>query len=235
MAPEMWTGKDTFVAWFRLQPKGHHGYPQPEDNFAYKDSLYGGHCPVCGWHGPQTEALRLRGEPRAVHSQFLQVNWLFDLWLVRPEVAADLAAASISGVRFRSVRHYRTHKPLSTVVQLVIPTILPGVRPGGLKSLTCHPQNEEGWSGGTLAMAHPGGPPYCGKRKYHPATTLGMASGTFAEAPDVFQSDEWFGSGASAYRETLVSARFTSLVRARRWRGIDLDPVAEEKDSVRAT
>ena len=222
------------MEWFRLRPKGHHGYPQPEADFAFCRTLYDSHCPVCGWHGQQISSLSLRKDPGAPHSQVLQVNWLFDIWLLRPEAAADLAAAGLPGLRFRDVLQYPSGSVLGSLVQLEVPDVRSGVRLGSLKRVTCMPNNEEGWSGGALAKKLPGGPPYCGRVKFHPATSLGVDDTAFSGATDILQTEEWFGSGAQAFRETLVSSRFADVIRQRRWRGVTCEPVVLHMDSERA-
>jgi hypothetical protein len=47
------------------------------------------------------------------------------------------------------------------------------------------------------------------------------------DAPDMFQTVEWFGSGAAAFRLTLASERFVKLVRERRWKGLVFDRVKQ--------
>jgi hypothetical protein len=51
--------------------------------------------------------------------------------------------------------------------------------------------------------------------------------------PDVFQSAEWFGSGACAFRLTLASRRFADLVRERGWKGLEFREVRQGGFSLR--
>ena len=62
--------------------------------------------------------------------------------------------------------------------------------------------------------------PYCGRVKYHPPTSLVTIAGSLNDAPDLFQSAEWFGSGALAYRLTFASERFVALAREHKWKGL---------------
>jgi hypothetical protein len=53
-------------------------------------------------------------------------------------------------------------------------------------------------------------------------------------ASDFALTETWFGSGAVAFRATVVSERFVALLQTRQWRGVSLKPVAEAGDSIRA-
>src|SRR5215813_6243668 len=69
--------------WLELIALGQHGYPQPEDDYhpaTYDESDY---CPICGMGGVQNAPFRLRAEPKALHSQFVQLNWVFDELFIR--------------------------------------------------------------------------------------------------------------------------------------------------------
>jgi hypothetical protein len=49
---------------------------------------------------------------------------------------------------------------------------------------------------------------------------VALIPGKLTGAPDLFQTAEWFGSGAQAFRLTLSSLRFMNLIRERRWKGL---------------
>jgi hypothetical protein len=215
--------------WFQLVARGHHGYPQPEEG--YRELTYSDMCPACGWHDEQVKPIRFRREPGTVHSHVLQLNWIFDAYFVRPEVAADCAAAGLTGITFRDAVRHSSGQPLTTVVQLMVTTVRPCVRVGSLQAVTCQEHNEEGdWRSPTAEIPER----YCGRVKHHPPTAVGVQAGALDDAPDAVRSAEWFGSGASAHRLTLVSARFAELITRRRWRGVTLEPVLFGKDSERA-
>jgi hypothetical protein len=88
--------------WFVLSAKGHHGYPMPEDNFGYLEATYDVAylCPICGIGGVQKAPFRLRAEPKAARSQFLQLNWVFDEFFLRKAAADCLAIAGITGIEY---------------------------------------------------------------------------------------------------------------------------------------
>jgi hypothetical protein len=62
--------------------------------------------------------------------------------------------------------------------------------------------------------------PYCGKVKYHVPDSLAIITTNLANAPDLVQTAEWFGSGGLSFRLTLASERFVKLVQERKWKGL---------------
>jgi hypothetical protein len=211
------------MVWHHLFATGHFGFPQPESGFALAtyDSTY---CDRCGIGGVQRIPFRFRSEPRARHSQFLQLNWVFDEFFVRPEVETGFKKAGVSGVAFGPALHNRTGQVLETVQQLMVLSVLPAALDVvGLQPVTCKPDNEEGpsWYGDGQPRYAPDYP-YCRRIKYHwPQTqALRFRPQAFAAAPDIVKSFEWFGSGGSAYRAILVSERVVETVEKYRWRGV---------------
>jgi hypothetical protein len=69
--------------------------------------------------------------------------------------------------------------------------------------------------------------PYCGRVKHHPPVSVAIRVGALADAPDLFQTAEWFGSGSAAYRITLCSERFAGFVMSRGWRGLEFRRVQD--------
>jgi hypothetical protein len=216
------------MTWFWVKAAGHHGYPQPEDS--YLEQTYSAVCHHCGIHAEQSTPFRFKAEPKASHSQFLQLNWVFDAFFVRPEVAVDCASVSLTGLNFTHVLRHSTGLALSTIAQMQIPTVVRCALVDHLPPVTCRPYNEEG------VPPHPAfvKGAYCSRVKHHPPTTLGVASKALHGLPDIFQTEEWFGSGGSAWRATLVSERFAQLIRSRRWRGVSLEEIALDAPCERA-
>jgi hypothetical protein len=207
--------------WYRALPTGHFGYPQPEDSW-YTATYGSDYCIRCGIAPSQTHPFRLRGEPKARHSDFIWINWVHDALFVRPHVAADLAAAGIIGVEVFPVLRHKTGTPLETIVQLQILESLPSgaVLTDELQIVTCKPDNEESHvriEGGASRI--PPGAPYCGRKKYHAPLKSRIRESGFNESPDIVRSAEWFGSGGQAFREIFVSSRVVDLATSRKWRG----------------
>jgi hypothetical protein len=210
----------------QVSARSNSGYPQPQDQ--YKKLMYEGACQRCGIYGRQVEPFRFKKSGRSMPSGFSQLNWVFDAFFVSPDIASEIIKAGITGVSFGPVLDHRTGAELNDRLQLLISTILPSAETTQLPTVTCRPNNEEevsltakGWgnfvSGAEAKLA---GIPHCGRVKYHVPTSLAINQGTVTDAPDLFQTAEWFGSGGLAYRLTLASDRFVALVRERGWRGL---------------
>jgi len=67
--------------WLAVHALEHQGYPQPEDVNGNRQVTYNlsDYCPICA---TQNATFRLRSEPKASRSQFLQLNWVFDEFLL---------------------------------------------------------------------------------------------------------------------------------------------------------
>jgi hypothetical protein len=129
---------------------------------------------------------------------------------------------------------------------MVVSTIISCAETSRLPTVTCRPENEEvvslramfaKWDelhkrdGSSVlspesqekirkAKERIAAIPYCGRVKFHPPTALALNADNLKDAPDLFQTAEWFGSGGSAFRVTLASERFVNLIRERRWKGL---------------
>jgi len=67
------------------------------------------------------------------------------------------------------------------------------------------------------------------------SSSLAIKSDALDNAPDVFQTAEWFGSGGAADRLTLCSERFAELVSSSGWRGLEFRSVQANGWSERAS
>jgi len=216
--------------WLVMHALGHHGYPQPDDNFGYKEATYdlSDYCATCGIGATQKAPFRLRADPKAAHSQFLQLNWVFDQYFLRAEARDGIRSQGISGVEFLSPVIHKNGLPSQRVSQLVVTdTLESALDPSGLQTVTCREHNEE-WLAYGLARANRlKDQVYCGRVKYHlvhrgPLRFVGDA---FIGAPDVVRSHEWFGSGASAFNLIVVNQKFHQLVVRSKWRGVYFEPL----------
>lgn len=75
---------------------------------------------------------------------------------------------------------------------------------------------------------HPPNYPCCGSVKYHVIYKhqAKFAREAFKSAPDFVKTNEWFGSGGHAGRETIISQRAARVILENKWRGIRLEPIA---------
>jgi hypothetical protein len=74
----------------------------------------------------------------------------------------------------------------------------------------------------------PAGYPCCGRVKYHVIYKhqAKFAREAFKDAPDFVKTNEWFGSGGHAGRETLISQQAARVILENKWRGVQLEPIA---------
>jgi len=216
--------------WYSLNATGHFGFPQPEGKWA--SAVFGStYCERCGARDGQCAPFRLRSEPNAWHSQFVQLNWVFDELFVRSAAREGLTAAGLTGFEFRPVILHSKNRPSAQVEQMQIIGVLPeALQPKELATVTCKERNEE-WEStarrGTPPLSRSERPQHCGRVKYHlmHRGPLRFDRAALTAAPDVVKSHEWFGSGASAFRLMLVSQRFRQVVQQARWRGLCFEPV----------
>lgn len=231
---------------FTMGARGHSGYPQPEKNFQYLKMVYSGTCMRCGIFDRQIAPFRFKKSGRASPSGFTQLNWVFGSFFVPPFLAEEILKAGIAGVSFRPAVFHRANVECPDRVQMVVSTIISCAETSRLPTVTCRPENEEVVSLRAMfakrdelqkrdrpSVLSPelqeiirkkkeriAAIPYCGRVKFHPPTALALNTDKLKDAPDLFQTAEWFGSGGSAFRLTLASERFVDLVRERRWKGL---------------
>ncbi|MGH7786555.1 MAG: hypothetical protein ACRERC_06785 [Candidatus Binatia bacterium] len=225
-------GEVDAAEWLSMSALGHHGYPQPEDDFGFINATYdvSNLCHLCGIGGVQKAPFRLRAEPKASRSQFLQLNWVFDEFFVRSGARQGLAAAGLTGFDLQPALLHSKNTPSAEVEQLSILSLLPpALDSAELQIVTCKERNEE-WESSLLQTSAPNRtevPPYCGRVKHHleHRGPLRFSRGAFVGAPDVVRSTEWFGSGANAFHLVLVSGRFRKVVSAAKWRGLSFEPL----------
>lgn len=235
------------------------GYPQPENVPGYREAVYSESCPRCGIYSPQKAPFRFKKSTRGPLQGFMQLNWVPDAFFVAREIANEIARAGITGVSFGPAVTGRSQEVLVDRVQMLIPALLECAETSHLPPVTCRSKNEEAVRMGAmvekwrkerpLKTASPLSPalqerfremrekiaalPFCGTVKHHSPTALAIIPDSTTGAPDLFQTAEWFGSGACAFRLTLVSRRFAELVRDRGWKGLEFREVRRSGFSTR--
>lgn len=248
--------RSTGAQWLQMSARSIRGYPQPEDKFEYRKIVYAEPCMRCGIFEQQITRFRFR-KTQGTPSSFMQLNWVRDAFFAPPKLADDILQSGITGLSLEPVVHEPSGKTREDLVQLLIPTIIGCVETSHLPVVTCRPDNEE--TVALRAQIAKRGPstnnalspqlreyfhkyrermsaiPYCGRIKHHPPNSVALIRDHLASAPDVFQSAEWFGSGAAAFRLTIVSRRFANLVRERRWKGLEFRDVSLSGYSERET
>ncbi|HVJ14456.1 MAG TPA: hypothetical protein VM686_03405 [Polyangiaceae bacterium] len=190
--------------WLALEPRWHHGYPQPkEDEFGFRDVTYDlkDYCEECGIGWKQKAPFQMKGEPTWGRNGILQLNWVFDEYFATPEVWR--AAFEPNGVESRVVTD-RKGAVLETVVQLTaVAEVVIDV--DGLPSEKCS---------------------RCGRKKYLPVARGRFPALRGDASASLVRTREWFGSGASAHQGILVSQ--TLARELQHVRGVGLVPTEPE-------
>jgi hypothetical protein len=218
------------MAWYHLLT-GQTGYPQPEGDFGYFNATYDlDHgCPTCGIGATQKAPFRFRSEPKAKHSQFMGLNWVFDQVFVREQVRNVFEKEGVSGVRFsRPVKH-SSGEELTTIYQLHVDTILgEAVEKRDLKVERCEMPTEPGMLRFLTAnKSRLVTGPFCGRQKYNypQGNPLRISAMRLRDQPDFVRTNEWFGSGGAAGRPIIISERVRTLIEVNKWRGAFLQKV----------
>ena len=231
---------------FEMWARSLRGYPQPEHAMEYRRIVYEETCLRCGIFDRQVAPFRFKKSGRSSPSGLTQLNWVFDAFFLPPAIAEEVLKAGITGVSIGPALDHGTGAELTDRVQLLLPTIIACAETSRLPTVTCRPENEEVVAlrarfaeqkslSEQRNMCHLSPAleeklrtererfaalPYCGRLKHHAPTSLALIGNILAEnTPDLFQTAEWFGSGGSAFRLTIASERFISLIRQRRWKG----------------
>lgn len=188
------------ASWLELVADWHHGYPQPEKDFRYLQVTFNDACSVCGGGRRQVGAFQLKGEPKWGRRNVLQLNWVFDEFFVTPELWSSVFEPI--GVAARPVVD-RKGSVLQTVVQLVVDAEV-DVETDGLACQVCD---------------------VCGQAKFA-APTRGFSPEPrdLGVSVPMVRSRQWFGSGARAFREVIVSQELRRSLAAAGINGASFRP-----------
>ncbi|MFT2010207.1 hypothetical protein ACMA1I_16145 [Pontibacter sp. 13R65] len=208
--------------WYSIET-GQFGYPQPENNYFEQTYKPETGCPTCKVGKVQANPFRFRAEPKARHSQFLGLNWVFDQMFVREPVKVEFEKEKVLGIRFTRPVLNKTGKPLETMYQLHVDTVLPeGLIKGNLTTETCQMPTDKRSIRFLEAMGSDllkG--PFCGHVKFNfpIGESLRFKESIFRGQPDIVRTNEWFGSGGVANRPILISERVKNIIEKNKWRG----------------
>lgn len=111
--------------WYHITT-GQLGYPQPQNDFGYINKTYDNlnACPTCNIGLKQKDEFRFRSEPKAKHSQFLGLNWVFDQIFVRQIVKDIFEEENITGINFSRPVIDRTGLPITGLYQLRVESLV---------------------------------------------------------------------------------------------------------------
>lgn len=217
--------------WYHITT-GQFGYPQPESNFGYINKTYDttNACLTCNVGLKQKDEFRFRIDPKAKHSQFLGLNWVFDQIFVRQPVKDIFEQEKITELNFSQPVINKTGLQVEGLYQLRVDNFISsGLITDNLKSEVCELPKDKSIlkflkaNNSKLAEG-----PFCGQMKYNfpqGDNHLKMQSAAFEGKPDFVRLDYWFGSGGSANRPILVSERIKYIIDREKWRGAFLQQI----------
>jgi hypothetical protein len=92
------------------------------------------------------------------------------------------------------------------------------------KVITCKLNNEENWNTDPVIK-------YCGRIKYHHPRIGGYLfdKKIFDNQFDIVETNEYFGSGASANRLQIVSRKLKTLVEKNKLKGLSFIPIMHDR------
>lgn len=189
--------------WLVLVPDGHHGYPQPEEDFGFLAVTYdlSDWCAECGMGRKQKAPFRMKGEPKWGRRGILQLNWVYDELFATPD--AWTRVFKPAGVACRPVLNVRGVE-LKRVVQLVLEATV-GVITDGLAFERCE---------------------RCARTRYLPVTRGAFPALRGVPTTSIVRTAECFGSGAQADQRVLISQDLARALTAGGVRGASFKPVA---------
>lgn len=195
--------------WVRVTSAYAHGYPQPEDSWVTRPNNLTVVCRTCGMY-KQVSPFHIKEEPNLRKWQFLSLEWTGGILFTLPLVIGQLEFNEIEGFETWEVIIHKTGLPAKTVKQLFTPiTTL-----AGLIDTSEEPQSIC---------------PECGNTKYgyHRRGRMKYRREAMPSSADIVQTFEWFGAGQGhfAYKEILISNRFTRLILDNQWKGLELKPI----------
>jgi len=185
---------------------GQNGYPQPEDDFSYRNATYDlkEYCPTCGIGKKQIAPFRMKGEPRWGKKSVFQLNWIYDDFFVQPTIWEEVFRPL--GIGRIAVIDHRSGNELQTVVQLELKTV---AKSALLLDGSCPAE---------ICAA-------CGREKHLPISRGFFPA--FASDPEfqIGRTQELFGSGASAWHATIVSQAVYKALNAHKIVGLGFHPL----------
>jgi hypothetical protein len=216
--------------WFHLST-GQFGYPQPEKDFGYLNQTYdiNNACPTCNIGLRQANEFRFKSEPKASNSQFIDLNWVFDQIFLRQPIEEIFLEETVTGISFSIPVFNKTGKPLETIKQLRVDTIIvDGLITDNLKIEICeYPKEKSQIKFLTAIGSRLIKGPFCGQIKfnYPQRKSFEFRKNSFSNMPDIIRTVEWFGSGGSASRPIFISYKVYEIIKRFKWRGAFLEPV----------
>ncbi|GGY77360.1 hypothetical protein GCM10011613_22370 [Cellvibrio zantedeschiae] len=191
--------------YLEMIPDWHHGYPEPSDDASYKDKTYdmSNCCQLCNTGYVQNNPFRMRKNPGWGQRSILQLNWIFGDYFVQPDVWHSVF--SPFGINRIEVVSNKTLNALTDILQLEISNRV-AVR-----------MTEENKYEVCLK---------CGAKKYLPHSRGFFPPVDLETDTPIFKTEQWFGSGGSAWQAVIVSAALYRAIVDSGIRGVRFKPLA---------
>jgi len=192
--------------YLQMCPAWHYGFPQPDGDFGYLKATYDlkTYCPACGIGKTQIAPFRMSGEPKWGKKHVLQVNWVFDEYFVPPAVWKEVFQSS--GIGCSPVLDHRTGNELRTVVQL-------DIKLTAKSALSVNEQCPSEICGS------------CHRKKYLPINRGFFPPFVTDPSSQACRTQEYFGSGASAWNATIVGNAVYQAIQSHRLAGVTFVPL----------
>ena len=188
---------------FVMIPTWHFLYPQPEEDFGYQNTTYNSSdlCNSCGQGLIKQDLFCIKSEPKWRKKDIGQLNWIFDEYFVTKKLKSMLEKEF--GMHFLSVKKYETDTLFDTIFNLKIDDTVHITNRSRLQYTVCQ---------------------VCGKKKFRMCT-----DGFFPEITEmtdcIAKTEEYFGSGHSAYRQIIIDRKLYSFFMQHTIKGVDFIPV----------
>ncbi len=215
--------------WYHITTR-QFGYPQPEDSYIDKTYDSSTACLTCNIGLKQKSEFRFRSEPKAKHSQFLGLNWVFDQVFVRQEVKDIFEMEQITGIEFSQPVINKTGLPVNGLYQLRVDNLVSnGLLTDNLKFEVCElPKDKSTLKFLQANKSKLAEGPFCGQTKFNfpqGDNCIKLKADALENKTDFVRLDYSFGSGGSANRPIIISDRVKQIIDKEKWRGAFLQQI----------
>lgn len=192
------------------------GYPQPEDNFGYKDASFDmlTACPLCGQGANQAKPLMVRGRIGLGKKDITAMFWIYEL-IVSSRLRLLTESAGLTGVKFWPLLRYRSGRPGEPIpgyYQLLINSIMPPASGTTVFPVVTLPRGIQACS--------------CGRTGHNwPVNQLRYKRNDLAAARDFNKTFEWLGGGLDTSQLKVVSSRVYEMFVKNKVKGPVFEPV----------
>jgi hypothetical protein len=208
------------ASFFELSITSEWGFPQPEDDFAYREVSFDRStaCPLCGEGMRQVKPYYITGCPRFGKNDITSLGWTYAL-LVTEKLKGLIEAASLTGVQFWPLLRYRkknpVQEPIKSAYQLYNTNELPPVSPTTEIPIVWNlPQKKK--------------PCKCGKLGRNFPIQFHYKRADLSQARDFNKTNEWLGGMLATSQAEIVSRNVYNLFAQNKIRGARFNPVLVE-------